>query len=69
MIRDGVWRAAKLSEFLWANCLRFTEDLSAFDRERRLLRWPVVEKACKEGERTCFMGHCVFIEGSEVNPM
>lgn len=68
VMRDGVWRAAKSSEFLRAKGFRFTEDLTAFDRERRLLQWPVVEKARKEGKRAHFMGHRAFIEGSEVNP-
>ncbi|KAI2655572.1 Deoxyribose-phosphate aldolase [Labeo rohita] len=49
--RDVVWRAAKSSEFLPANGLRFTEDLTAFDRGRRLLLWPVVEKALKLTQR------------------
>ncbi|KAI2645880.1 Transposon Tf2-11 polyprotein [Labeo rohita] len=49
--RDGVWRVAKSSEFLQASSLRFTEDLTAFDRERRLLLWPVVKKAHMEGKR------------------
>ncbi|CAM4610218.1 unnamed protein product [Leuciscus chuanchicus] len=31
VVRDGVWRAAKSSEFLRANGLRFTEDLTVFD--------------------------------------
>ncbi|KAL1259016.1 hypothetical protein QQF64_009593 [Cirrhinus molitorella] len=67
--RDGVWRAAKSSEFLRANGLRFSEDLTTFDRERRLLLWPVVEKARKEGKRAHFVGHRAFIDGSEFNPM
>ncbi|KAL1273697.1 hypothetical protein QQF64_026511 [Cirrhinus molitorella] len=65
----GVWRAAKSSEFLRANGLRFSEDLTTFDRERRLLLWPVVEKARKEGKRAHFVGHRAFIDGSEFNPM
>ncbi|KAA0703718.1 hypothetical protein E1301_Tti000635 [Triplophysa tibetana] len=69
VMRDGVWRAAKSSEFLQANGLRFTEDLTAFDRERRQLLWPVVEKARKEGKRAHFVGHRAFIEGSEINPV
>lgn len=68
-MRDGVWRAAKLSEFLRANGFRFTEDLTAFDRERRRLLWPAIEKARKEGKRAHFVGHRAFIEGSEINPM
>ncbi|ROL41441.1 hypothetical protein DPX16_6839 [Anabarilius grahami] len=67
--RDGVWRAAKSSEFLRANGLRFTEDLTAFDRERRQLLWPAVEKARKEGKRAHFVGHRAFVEGSEINPI
>ncbi|XP_016315473.1 uncharacterized protein LOC107668194, partial [Sinocyclocheilus anshuiensis] len=46
--RDGVWRAARTSEFLRANQLRFTEDLITSDRERRQLLWPAVDKARKE---------------------
>ncbi|KAL1274377.1 hypothetical protein QQF64_027191 [Cirrhinus molitorella] len=66
--RDGVWRAAKSSEFLRGNGLRFTKDLTAFDREKRLLLWPAVEKARKEGKRAYFVGHRAFTEGSEINP-
>lgn len=68
LIRDGVWRAAKSSEFLRVNSLRFSEDLTAFDRERRLLLWPAVENARKQGRKAYFVGHRAFIEGSEINP-
>ncbi|KAL1269021.1 hypothetical protein QQF64_031310 [Cirrhinus molitorella] len=56
--RDGVWRAAKSSEFLRGNGLHFTEDLTAFDREKRLILWPAVEKARKEGKRAYFVAPC-----------
>ncbi|XP_055041648.2 LINE-1 retrotransposable element ORF1 protein [Misgurnus anguillicaudatus] len=69
VMRDGVWRAAKSSEFLRANGFRFTEDLTTYDRERRRLLWPAVEKARKEGKRAHFVGHRAFIEGSEINPI
>lgn len=45
VMRDGVWKAARTSEFLRTNQLRFTEDLIASDRERRQLLWPAVDKA------------------------
>lgn len=51
------------------NGLRFIEDLTAFDRERRQLLWPAVKKARKEGKRALFVGHRAFVEGSEVKPI
>ncbi|ROL42866.1 hypothetical protein DPX16_0173 [Anabarilius grahami] len=66
--RDGVWRAARTSEFLRANQLHFTEDLIASDRERRQLLWPAVDKARKEGKRAHFVGGHAFVDGSEIHP-
>lgn len=66
--RDGVWKAARTSEFLRANQLRFTEDLIASDRERRQLLWPAVDKARKEGKRAHFVGGRAFVDGSEIYP-
>lgn len=40
--RDAFWKAAKMSPFLWDNKLRFTEDLSKEDRERRNKLWPLI---------------------------
>ncbi len=67
LARDGVWKAARTSEFLRTNQLRFSEDLIAPDRERSLL-WPAVEKARKAGKRAHFMGACAFVDGSEIFP-
>ncbi|KAL1276877.1 hypothetical protein QQF64_023550 [Cirrhinus molitorella] len=61
--RDGVWKAARTSEFLRSNQLRFTEDLIAPDRERRRVLWPAVEKARKEGKRAHFVGARAFVDG------
>lgn len=66
--RDGVWKAARASEFLRANQLRFTEDLTVPDRERRKLLWPAVDKARKEGKRAHFVGGRAFVDGSEIHP-
>ncbi len=68
LARDGVWKAARTSEFLRTNQLRFSEDLIAPDRERRRLLWPAVEKARKEGKRAHFMGARAFVDGSEIYP-
>lgn len=66
--RDGVWKAARTSEFLRANHLLFTEDLIATDRERRQLLWPAVDKARKEGKKAHFIGGRAFVDGSEIFP-
>lgn len=42
---DAVWKAAKKSAFLRDKRLRFAEDLSKADRERRLKLWPMVKEA------------------------
>lgn len=65
--RDAVWKAAKTSRFLRDNGLRFAEDLSKEDRERRNKLWPMIEKARKEGKAAHFAGGRAFINGSEVN--
>jgi len=64
--RDAVWKAAKTSPYLRNNGLRFAEDLSKEDRERRSKLWPVIKKAREEGKPAFFIGGRGFINGSEV---
>lgn len=64
--RDGVWKAAKTSPHLRDNGLRFAEDLSKEDRERRSKLWPVIKKAREEGKPAFFVGGRGFVNGSEV---
>ncbi|CAI5669786.1 unnamed protein product [Oreochromis niloticus] len=66
--RDAVWKAAKTSSYLQDNHLRFAEDLSREDRERRDKLWPLIDKARKEGKPAYFVGGRGFISGSEVFP-
>lgn len=66
--RDAVWKAAKTSSYLQDNHLRFAEDLSREDRERRDKLWPMIDKARKEGKPAYFVGGRGFISGSEVFP-
>ena len=60
------WKAAKTSQNLRDNGLRFAEDLSEKDSERRNKLWPVINKAREEGKPASFRGGHGFISGSEV---
>lgn len=66
--RDAIWRSAKHSAFLRENKLKFVEDLSAEDRERRRKLWPAVEKARKENKKAFFVGGRAFVDGTEISP-
>lgn len=68
VLRDATWKAAKTSSYLKNNQLRFTEDLSKDDRERRNKLWPLIDKARKEGKPAYFVGGRGFINRSEVFP-
>lgn len=57
------WKAAKNSSFLKESGLRFMEDFSAGDRERRRKLWPEVQKARAEGKTAYFVGGRAFIQG------
>ncbi|KAI2655011.1 Ribosomal RNA large subunit methyltransferase H [Labeo rohita] len=46
--------------------LRFAEDLSPEDRERRNKLWPLVEKARQQGCRAYFVGPKAYIDGKEL---
>lgn len=61
--RDAVWKAAKNSTFLKDNGLRFMEDFSPGDHERRRKLWPEVQKARAEGKTAYFVGGRAFIQG------
>ncbi|KAK7878416.1 hypothetical protein WMY93_034339 [Mugilogobius chulae] len=64
--RDGLWKAAKTSSFLKENHLKFAEDLSKEDRERRSKLWPLIEKARNEGKKAYYVGCRGFINGTEI---
>lgn len=67
--RDNLWKAAKTSPFLKANRdLKFAEDLSKEDRERRSKLWPIIEKARKDDKKAYYVGCRGFIEGVEIFP-
>lgn len=63
-----MWKAAKTSSYLRDSRLRFAEDLSREDRERRDKLWPMIDKARKEGKPAYFVGGRGFISGVEVFP-
>ena len=65
--RDIIWKAAKRSDYLTARKLRFKEDLSPEDRERRNLLWPQIEKARKEGKIAYFVGARAFVNRKEIH--
>lgn len=64
--RDAVWKAAKKSAYLRDKGLRFAEDLSKGDREKRNQLWPFVEKARREGKVAYFIGGRAFANGAEI---
>ncbi|CAL9699537.1 unnamed protein product [Knipowitschia caucasica] len=67
--RDSLWRAAKTSPFLKDHRdLKFAEDLSKEDRDRRSKLWPIIEKARSEGKKAYYVGCRGFIDGKEVFP-
>ncbi len=66
VIRDALWKAAKKSQFLQDNNLRFAEDLTSLDRERRKSLWPRVREARAAGKMAYYIGARAFIEGVEI---
>lgn len=66
--RDAIWKAAKKSEYLQSHGLRFAEDLSKIDRERRLQLWPTVKEARHQGKTAYFVGGRAFVAGTEIFP-
>lgn len=67
-LRDAVWKAAKQSQFLKNNRLRFAEDLTAEDREKRRALWPRIEEARARGDKAYFIAGRAFVNGSEIFP-
>lgn len=68
--RDNLWKAAKTSQFLKENRdLKFAEDLSKEDRERRRKLWPTIEKARSENKKAYYVGSRGFVDGVEVFPV
>lgn len=65
--RDIIWKTAKRSEYLKTRKLRFKEDISPEDRERRNQLWPQVEKARKEGKIAYFVGARAFVNRKEIH--
>lgn len=61
--RDAVWKAAKMSPYMQQNGLRFKEDLSKGDRERRIKLWPYVQSAREADKRVYYVGGRAFIAG------
>lgn len=62
-VKEGIWRAAKDSDFLKARKLRFALDLTSKDKEARMALWPQVEAARKDGMRAFFVGAKAIIDG------
>lgn len=50
VICDALWKAAKKSQFLEDNNLRFVEALTSLDRERQKSLWPRVREARAAGK-------------------
>lgn len=66
IIRDAIWKAAKSSAYLKDNGMRFMEDLTPLDRERRKKLWPMVEEARAAGKAAYYVGARAFINGTEI---
>ncbi|KAI2644662.1 Manganese-binding lipoprotein MntA [Labeo rohita] len=67
IVRDAVWKAAKSSVNLKDNRLRFMEDLTPLDRERRKKLWPMAEEARAAGKAAYYVGARAFINGIEIS--
>lgn len=67
-VRDSVWQAAKKSPFLKNNHLRFAEDLTAEDREKRRVLWPQIQEARGKGFPAFFIAGRAFVNGAEIFP-
>lgn len=65
-VRDAVWRNAKNSEFLKQRKLRFVEDLTKEEKDKRSLLWPHVKKAREDNKKAYYIGSKAFIEGIEI---
>lgn len=61
--RDAVWRAARTAPYMEQHGLKFKEDLSDGDRERRIKLWPFVKSAREAGKRAYYVGGRAFIAG------
>lgn len=66
VIRNALWKAAKNPQFLKDNKLRFAEDLTSLDRERRKSLWPRVREARAAGKMAYYVGAHAYIEGVEI---
>lgn len=64
--RDDVWEKSKKADVLKERHLRFSEDLTARDKESRAELWPQVDEARKAGKRAYFVGARAFIDGTEI---
>lgn len=65
-VRDAIWKNAKNSEFLKQHKLRFVEDLTKEEKDRRSLLWPHVKKAREDNRKAYYVGSKAFIEGIEI---
>ncbi len=63
MMRNEVWKRAKISTYLKANGFLFKEDFSKGDRERPSKLWPLVKQARDTGKTAFFAGARAFIHG------
>lgn len=64
--RDMIWKMAKHSEYLKKKNLRFKEDLTPEDREKRIYLWPAIQKARQEKKIAFFVGGRAFVDNKEV---
>lgn len=61
--RDAVWKAARTCPYLQQHGLRFKEDISQGDRERRIKLYPYVRSAREAGKTAYYVGGRAFIRG------
>lgn len=65
-VRDEVWKTAKNNTYLREKKLRFGEDLTKEDKEKRALLWPLIDNARKNGSKAFFVGIRGYIDGKEI---
>uniref|UniRef100_A0AAV2ML57 Uncharacterized protein n=1 Tax=Knipowitschia caucasica TaxID=637954 RepID=A0AAV2ML57_KNICA len=64
--RDAIWKMSKNHDHLKQRLLRFKEDLTLEDREKRNRLWPLIQKAREEKKIAYFVGGRAFIDNKEI---
>lgn len=65
-VRDMIWKMSKHAEYLKQRNLRFKEDLTPEDREKRNRLWPLIQQARQEKKIAFFVGGRAFVDNKEI---